>query len=211
MIKFWKQNTKKTSFKLNKKIFLKVFLNKNKNNILKKKPSEGFLKRNSKISYIVLNYKDNITPIVNKNQTLFINKNLNSFDFFLYQQFNLLFLNKKKQNFYFFKDFVKNIKNLTALNWYNFAFQPFFNILENKNILVKEKNMKKELFALINNQLFLTSNDVLNNNVSLVQTNKQNLLLNIFLIKNFFIFKNLFFSFTCNNIFVNKFIFFYFF
>jgi len=51
-----------------------------------------------------------------KNQNLFIEKNLNTFDFFLYKHFNLLFLNKKKQNFYFFKDFVINMKKLVFLN-----------------------------------------------------------------------------------------------
>ncbi len=186
MIKFWKQNTKKTSFKLNKKIFLKVFLKKSKNNILKKKPSEGFLKRNSKISYIVFNYKNNVTPVVNNNQSFFITKNLNTFDFYLYQQFNLLFLNKKKQNFYFFKDFVKNIKNLTTLNWYNFSFQPLFNILGDNTFLVKENKLKKEVFTVMNNSLFLTSNEVLQNNVFIVKSNQNIFGLNLFLIFQFF-------------------------
>ncbi len=40
--------------------------------------------------------------------------------------------------------------------------------------------MKKELFSLINNQLFLTSNEVLKNKLFLVNGNKQTYLLIFF-------------------------------
>ena len=198
-----KQNKKRNNILFNKRISSRLFFFTNVKNI-KKRKGDGLLNKNFVISSILFNHSYFPTYDAKEDTNVLNAKKNNFLDFFIYKHFSSLLLGKRKQLYFFIREFL-NVNTLVNKDlWKDYSFQNVYPFLAGSNYLRKESLFKKELFNLITNPVLLQKEITCS-----YFENQENNRLNMFLIKNFFIFKNLFFSFSVNSVHFNKFLTFY--